>query len=157
MAAEGHRKYVESLSTQARQALEKVRQMWISWKVFHQYSRLDKPMVLRDRGVPLQVQPRLQITRGCFGQLSEFLTALDGSRVSQRSLDDCVAEVIKVGGSRVILLAPFMSAKASYYGKNLKAWNGGGIKGFIMMRSRDSTTSTSCLKKVRVVNSRWNS
>ena len=75
MAAEGHRKYVESLSTQARQALEKFDgRMWILWKVFLQYLLLGKLMrVLRDRGALLPVPPRLQITPGCFGQLSAFL------------------------------------------------------------------------------------
>jgi excinuclease ABC subunit A len=47
---------------------------------------------------------------------------LDGSRVSQRSLDDCVAEVVKEGeGRRVILLAPFMSAKASVLREEFEA------------------------------------
>ncbi|NBU86652.1 MAG: excinuclease ABC subunit A, partial [Verrucomicrobia bacterium] len=117
MAAEGHRKYVESLSTQARQALEKVRRPDVD------FVEGLSPVLAIGQAYAGSSGPRSTVASATeIADYARLLWAtvgiphcpLDGSRVSQRSLDDCVAEVIKVGeGNRVILLAPFMSAKAS--------------------------------------------
>ena len=117
MAAEGHRKYVESLSTQARQALEKVRRPDVD------FVEGLSPVLAIGQAYAGSSGPRSTVASATeIADYARLLWAtvgiphcpLDGSRVSQRSLDDCVAEVIKVGeGNRVILLAPFISAKAS--------------------------------------------
>ena len=71
MAAEGHRKYVESLSTQARQALEKVRRPDVDFveglspvlAIGQAYAGSSGPLEAR-----WQVPPRLRTMLGCFGQ-----------------------------------------------------------------------------------------
>jgi excinuclease ABC subunit A len=125
MAAEGHRKYVESLSTQARQALEKVRRPDVD------FVEGLSPVLAIGQAYAGSSGPRSTVASATeIADYARLLWAtvgiphcpLDGSRVSQRSLDDCVAEVIKAGeGKRVILLAPFMSAKASVLREEFEA------------------------------------
>ena len=125
MAAEGHRKYVESLSTQARQALEKVRRPDVD------FVEGLSPVLAIGQAYAGSSGPRSTVASATeIADYARLLWAtvgiphcpLDGSRVSQRSLDDCVAEVVKEGqGRRVILLAPFMSAKASVLREEFEA------------------------------------
>ena len=117
MAAEGHRKYVESLSAQARQALEKVRRPDVD------FVEGLSPVLSIGQAYAGSTGPRSTVASATeIADYARLLWAtvgvphcpLDGSRVSQRSLDDCVMEVINEGqGSRMILLAPFITAKAS--------------------------------------------
>lgn len=117
MAAEGHRKYVESLSTQARQALEKVRRPDVD------FVEGLSPVLAIGQAFAGSSGPRSTIASATeIADYARLLWAtigiphcpLDGSKVSQRSLDDCVNEVMQVGeGNRLILLAPFMTAKVS--------------------------------------------
>ena len=125
MAAEGHRKYVESLSTQARQALEKVRRPDVDFveglspvlSIGQAYAGSSGP-----RSTVASATEIADYARLLWATVGIPHCPLDGSRVSQRSLDDCVAEVIRVGqGNRVILLAPFMTAKASVLREEFEA------------------------------------
>ena len=117
LAAEGHRKYVESLSTQARQALEKVRRPDVDFveglspvlAIGQAYAGSSGPRSTVASATEIADYARLLWTT-----VGVPHCPLDGVRVSQRSLDDCVQEVIKKGeGKRVILLSPFITAKAS--------------------------------------------
>ena len=117
MAAEGHRKYVESLSTQARQALEKVRRPDVDFveglspvlAIGQAYAGSSGP-----RSTVASATEIADYARLLWATVGEPHCPLDGTRVSQRSLDDCVSEVMKEGADcRMILLAPFQTAKAS--------------------------------------------
>jgi len=117
MAAEGHRKYVESLSTQARQALEKVRRPDVD------FVEGLSPVLAIGQAFAGSSGPRSTVASATeIADYARLLWAtigiphcpIDGSKVSQRSLDDCVNEVMQVGeGYRLMLLAPFMTAKVS--------------------------------------------
>jgi excinuclease ABC subunit A len=117
MAAEGHRKYVESLSTQARQALEKVRRPDVD------FVEGLSPVLAIGQAFAGSSGPRSTVASATeIADYARLLWAtiglphcpMDGSKVSQRSLDDCVNEVMQAGeGNRLILLAPFMTAKVS--------------------------------------------
>ena len=117
MAAEGHRKYVESLSTQARQALEKVRRPDVD------FVEGLSPVLAIGQAFAGSSGPRSTVASATeIADYARLLWAtiglphcpMDGSKVSQRSLDDCVNEVMQAGeGKRLILLAPFMTAKVS--------------------------------------------
>ena len=117
MAAEGHRKYVESLSAQARQALEKVRRPDVDFveglspvlSIGQAYAGSTGP-----RSTVASATEIADYARLLWSTVGVPHCPLDGSRVSQRSLDDCVMEVINEGqGCRMVLLAPFITAKAS--------------------------------------------
>ena len=117
MAAEGHRKYVESLSTQARQALEKVRRPDVDFveglspvlAIGQAYAGSSGP-----RSTVASATEIADYARLLWATVGEPHCPLDGARVSQRSLDDCVKELIKEGKEcRMILLAPLTTAKAS--------------------------------------------
>ena len=117
LAAEGHRKYVESLSPKARQALEKVRRPDVDF--------------VEGLSPVLSIE---QISAGSAGPRSTVATAteiadyarllwstagqpfcpLDGGKVEKKTLDDSIAQIMKVGNARrMILLAPLLTAKAS--------------------------------------------
>ena len=117
MAAEGHRKYVESLSTQARQALEKVRRPDVDFveglspvlAIGQAYAGSSGP-----RSTVASATEIADYARLLWATVGEPHCPLDGARVSQRSLDDCVKELMKEGKEcRMILLAPLTTAKAS--------------------------------------------
>ena len=110
MAAEGHRKYVESLSTQARQALEKVRRPDVDFveglspvlAIGQAYAGSSGP-----RSTVASATEIADYARLLWATVGVPHCPLDGARVSQRSLDDCVSEVMTAGeGYRLILLAP---------------------------------------------------
>ena len=117
LAAEGHRKYVESLSTQARQALEKVRRPDVD------FVEGLSPVLAIGQAYAGSSGPRSTVASAT--EIADYARLLwttigvphcpkDGAKVSQRSLDDCVNELMQFGqGNRVILLAPFVNAKAS--------------------------------------------
>lgn len=117
LAAEGHRKYVESLSTQARQALEKVRRPDVD------FVEGLSPVLAIGQAYAGSSGPRSTVASAT--EIADYARLLwttigtphcpkDGAKVSQRSLDDCVEELMRVGlNKRVILLAPFFKAKAA--------------------------------------------
>ena len=117
LAAEGHRKYVESLSPKARQALEKVRRPEVDY--------------VEGLSPVLSIE---QISAGSSGPRSTVATATeiadyarllwatagqpycpeDGGKVEKKTLDDAIEVIMTKGtGKRMILLAPYITAKAT--------------------------------------------
>ena len=117
LAAEGHRKYVESLSPKARQALEKVRRPDVD------YVEGLSPVLAIEQASARSAGPRSTVATATevadYGRLlwatvGQPHCPLDGAKVLRRTLDDCVGQILGEGmGSRAILLAPFMKAKAA--------------------------------------------
>ncbi len=117
LAAEGHRKYVESLSTKARQALEKVRRPDVD------YVEGLSPVLSIEQAVAGSSGPRSTLATATeIADYSRLLWAtvgspfcpLDGAPVSKRSLDDCVDQLLdETVEKRILILAPIFEAKAS--------------------------------------------
>ena len=117
LAAEGHRKYVESLSPKARQALEKVRRPDVD------YVEGLSPVISIEQVSAGGSGPRSTVATAT--EVADYARLLwatvglpycpqDGGLVTRRSLDDCVNRILEEpSGSRIMLLAPLMSAKAS--------------------------------------------
>jgi excinuclease ABC subunit A len=112
--AEGYRKYMESLSTQARQVLDQLKRPDVDF-----IHGLSPVLAIEQRTGG--GSPRSTIaTVTEIADYAQLLWALagaqtcpkDGGRVVQRSLDDNVQRVLaECPGERVVLLAPFMRAK----------------------------------------------
>ena len=117
LAAEGHRKYVESLSPKARQALEKVRRPDVD------YVEGLSPVLAIEQATARTAGPRSTVATAT--EIADYARLLwatagrphcpdDGSPVYRRTLDDCVAQIMSEGeGKRAIILAPLLVAKAS--------------------------------------------
>ena len=114
--AEGYRKYMESLSTEARQVLEQLRRPDVDF-----IHGLSPVLAIEQRtggGSP-------RTTVATVTELADYARLLwalqgvqfcpkDGGRIEPHSLDDCVARVLReAAGDRVVLLAPWMRAKPS--------------------------------------------
>jgi len=114
--AEGHRKYMESLSTQARQVLDQLKRPDVDF--IHGLS----PVVAIEQRTG-GGSPRSTIATATeIADYARLLWALagqarcpkDGGRVVQRSLDDNVMRVMSAcAGERIMLLAPALRAKPS--------------------------------------------
>lgn len=112
--AEGYRKYMESLSTQARQVLDQLKRPDVDF-----IHGLSPVLAIEQRTGG--GSPRSTIaTITEIADYAQLLWALAGAqtcpkddgRVVQRSLDDNVKRVLaECAGERVVLLAPFMRAK----------------------------------------------
>jgi excinuclease ABC subunit A len=114
--AEGYRKYMESLSTQARQVLEQLKRPDVDF-----IHGLSPVLAIEQRtggGSPRStiatVTEIADYARLLWALHGEQRCPKDGGRVTQRSLDDNVARVFaEVPGERVVLLAPLLNAKPS--------------------------------------------
>ena len=114
--AEGYRKYMESLSTQARQVLEQLHRPDVDF-----IHGLSPVLAIEQRTGG--GGPRSTIATATeIADYAQLLWAIcgeqhcpkDGGRVVQRSLDDNVQRVLaECPGERVMLLAAFMRAKPS--------------------------------------------
>ena len=114
--AEGYRKYMESLSTQARQVLDQLKRPDVDF-----IHGLSPVLAIEQRTGGSS--PRTTIaTVTELADYAQLLWALageqrcpkDGGRVVQRSLDDNVQRVLTAcAGERVVLLAPALRAKTS--------------------------------------------
>ena len=114
--AEGYRKYMESLSTQARQVLEQLHRPEVDF-----IHGLSPVLAIEQRTGG--GGPRSTIATATeIADYAQLLWAIcgeqhcpkDGGRVVQRSLDDNVRRVLaECAGERVLLLAAFMRAKPS--------------------------------------------
>jgi len=112
--AEGYRKYMESLSTEARQVLEQFRRPDVDF--IHGLSPVLAIEQRRGGGSP-------RATVATVTELADYARLLwalqgsqycpkDGGRIEPRSLDDCVERVLQeAAGERIVLLAPWMHAK----------------------------------------------
>ncbi len=114
--AEGYRKYMESLSTEARQVLEQLRRPDVDF-----IHGLSPVLAIEQRtggGSP-------RTTVATVTELADYARLLwalqgtqfcpkDGGRIEPHSLDDCVARVLhEAPGERVVLLAPWMRGRPS--------------------------------------------
>jgi excinuclease ABC subunit A len=114
--AEGHRKYMESLSTQARQVLDQLKRPDVDF-----IHGLSPVLAIEQRTGG--VSPRTTIatvtevsdySRLLWSLAGEQLCPKDGGRVVRRSLDDNVNRVLaECPGERVMLLAPVLKARPS--------------------------------------------
>ena len=114
--AEGYRKYVESLSTQARQLLEQLKRPDVDF-----IHGLSPVLAIEQRTGG--TSPRSTIATATeiadYGRLlwalaGEQRCPKDGGRVVQRSLDDNVQRVLaECAGERIMLLAPCLRARPS--------------------------------------------
>ncbi|HVU24387.1 MAG TPA: excinuclease ABC subunit UvrA [Opitutus sp.] len=114
--AEGYRKYMESLSTQARQVLEQLKRPDVDF--IHGLS----PVLAIEQRTGMGGPRSTIATATEIADYAQLLWALvgeqycpkDGGRVVQRSLDDNVGRVLaECAGERVMLLAPAMQARPS--------------------------------------------
>ncbi len=114
--AEGYRKYIESLSTQARQVLDQLKRPDVDF--IHGLS----PVLAIEQRTGAGGPRSTIATATEIADYAQLLWALvgvqycprDGGRVVQRSLDDNVQRVLaECAGERVMLLAPCMRAKPS--------------------------------------------
>jgi excinuclease ABC subunit A len=114
--AEGYRKYMESLSTEARQVLAQLRRPDVDF-----IHGLSPVLAIEQRtggGSP-------RTTVATVTELADYARLLwtlqglqfcpkDGGRIEPHSLDDCVGRVLQEApGERIVLLAPWMRAKPS--------------------------------------------
>jgi excinuclease ABC subunit A len=114
--AEGYRKYMESLSAQARQVIEQLKRPDVDF-----IHGLSPVLAIEQRtggGSPRStIATATEIAdyaRLLWAVCGEQRCPKDGGRVVQRSLDDNVQLVLSAcAGERIILLAPFMRAKPS--------------------------------------------
>ena len=114
--AEGYRKYMESLSAQARQVLDQLKRPDVDF-----IHGLSPVLAIEQRtgagGPRSTIATATEIAdyaRLLWALVGEQRCPKDGGRVVQRSLDDNVQRILaECAGERVMLLAPFMRAKPS--------------------------------------------
>ena len=113
--AEGYRKYIDSLSTKARQLLEQMPRPDVD------YIEGLSPVIAVEQRTGGGSNPRSTVAtvseiadyaRVLWAACGEQFCPLDGGVVERRSLDDCLARVFaEPEGSRIIVLAPWQTAK----------------------------------------------
>lgn len=115
--AEGYRKYMESLSTRARQMLEQIRRPDVDF--IHGLP----PVIAIEQRTLSGANPRSTVAS--VTELADYARLLwavggvqycphDGARIERRSLDDCLLRLLsEPEGSRAMILAPLPSAKPS--------------------------------------------
>ncbi len=112
--AEGYRKYMESLSAQARQVLEQLKRPDVDF-----IHGLSPVLAIEQRtggGSPRStvatVTEVADYARLLWALCGEQRCPKDGGRVVKRSLDDCLNQLLREApGERAIILAPWMTAK----------------------------------------------
>jgi len=114
--AEGYRKYMESLSTQARQVLEQLKRPDVDF--IHGLSPVLAIEQRTGNGSPRStiatVTEIADYARLLWALHGEQRCPKDDGRVVQRSLDDNVARVLaECAGERIMLLAPALKARPS--------------------------------------------
>jgi excinuclease ABC subunit A len=114
--AEGYRKYMESLSTSARQVLDQLRRPEVDFihglspvLAIEQRTGGESP-----RSTIATVTEVADYARLLWALQGQQYCPKDGGRVVQRSLDDNVQRVLaEAAGDRIMLLAPALRAKAA--------------------------------------------
>ena len=112
--AEGYRKYMESLSTEARQVLAQLRRPDVDF-----IHGLSPVLAIEQRtggGSPrttvATVTEIADYARLLWAVQGEQFCPKDGGRIEPHSFDDCVDQVLREApGARIVLLAPWMQAK----------------------------------------------
>lgn len=113
--AEGYRKYIDSLSTRARQFLEQLPRPNVDF--IHGLS----PVIAIEQRTGAGANPRSTVAtiteladyaRLLWSVAGEAHCPLDGGRIRRRGLDDCIATVLALpAGARVMLGAPVLRAR----------------------------------------------
>ena len=114
--AEGYRKYMESLSASARQVLEQLKRPDVDY-----IHGLSPVLAIEQRtggGSPRStIATATEVAdyaRLLWALCGEQRCPKDGGKVEKRSLDDCVAQLLRdAPGERAIILAAWMTAKPS--------------------------------------------
>ena len=114
--AEGYRKYMESLSTRARQLLEQLPRPEVDF--IHGLSPVVAIEQRTSGGNPRStvgtVTEIADYARLWWARQGQSFCPLDGGRIEQRTTDDLVAQLLtEPAGTRAILLAPLAVTKAS--------------------------------------------
>jgi len=114
--AEGYRKYMESLSTQARQVLDQLKRPEVDF--IHGLSPVlaieQRTGGTSPRTTIATVTEIADYARLLWALTGEARCPKDGGRVVQRSLDDQVARVLaECAGERILILAPVLRARPS--------------------------------------------
>ncbi len=114
--AEGYRKYMDSLSTSARQVLDQLKRPDVDF--IHGLSPVlaieQRTGGASPRSTIATVTEIADYARLLWALHGEQYCPKDGGRVVRRSLDDNVARVLaEAAGQRIMLLAPALTAKAS--------------------------------------------
>uniref|UniRef100_UPI00404A57BC excinuclease ABC subunit UvrA n=1 Tax=Cephaloticoccus sp. TaxID=1985742 RepID=UPI00404A57BC len=114
--AEGYRKYMESLSTQARQILDQLKRPDIDF--IHGLSPVlaieQRTGGSSPRSTIASVTEIADYARLLWAVAGEQFCPKDGGRVIRRSLDDNIQHILtQCAGQRIMLLAPFITAKPS--------------------------------------------
>ena len=112
--AEGYRKYMESLSTQARQAMEQLKRPDVDF--IHGLSPVlaieQRAGSSSPRSTVATVTEIADYTRLLWTLKGEQRCPKDGGLIARQTLDSAVDRVLELPeGSRVMLLAPYMEAK----------------------------------------------
>ncbi len=115
--AEGYRKYIDSLSTRARQVLDQVKRPDVDF--IHGLS----PVIAIEQLASAATNPRSTVgtatevadyARLLWALCGEEFCPLDGAPIVRRSLDDCIGRIYQEPeGSRLMILAPYMTGKPS--------------------------------------------
>ena len=129
--AEGYRKYIESLSVRARQLLDQVKRPEVDY-----INGLSPVISIEQRGV-LQESPRSTVAstteiadyaRLLWLVVGDNRCAQDGAPIDKQTVDDCIARVLaEPEGSRIIILAPYLEAKAPAIRETLESLRGRGF------------------------------
>ncbi|CAI8310849.1 MAG: UvrABC system protein A [Opitutia bacterium UBA7350] len=113
--AEGHRKYIDSLSTKARQVLEQMPRPDVD------FIEGLSPVIAVEQRTGGSSNPRSTVAT--VTEIADFARVLwavcgtaycpkDGGVIERRSMDDCLTRVFaEAEGSRLMILAPWMKAK----------------------------------------------
>ncbi|MFM1851638.1 MAG: hypothetical protein RIS54_1322, partial [Verrucomicrobiota bacterium] len=114
--AEGYRKYMESLSTQARQVLDQLKRPDVDF--IHGLSPVlaieQRTGGASPRSTIASVTEIADYARLLWALAGEQFCPKDGGRVVRRSLDDNIQRVLTTcAGERIMLLAPCLKAKPS--------------------------------------------
>ncbi|RKX29311.1 MAG: excinuclease ABC subunit A [Verrucomicrobia bacterium] len=114
--AEGYRKYMESLSTQARQALEQLKRPDVDF--IHGLSPVlaieQRTAGANPRSTISTVTEIADYARLLWVLEGEIHCPKDGAKVEQQTLDSAVERLLsETSGTRAVLLAPWMHAKPS--------------------------------------------
>ncbi len=114
--AEGYRKYMESLSAQARQILEQLKKPDVDF--IHGLSPVlaieQRTGTGSPRSTVATVTEVADYARLLWALCGEQRCPKDGGKVIKRSLDDCIDQLFRdAPAERALILAPFMTAKPS--------------------------------------------
>ena len=133
--AEGYRKYMDSLSTRARQLLDQVKRPEVDF--IHGLS----PVIAIEQRTGGAANPRSTVAtvteiadyaRLLWAVQGQALCPIDGGVIERRSLDDCINRIFREPkGARLVILAPALQAKTALLREELPRMR---MKGFQRVR-----------------------